>query len=80
MSCGLARRDRQWQRQLVHRVASVIAVFSFWTTVLASAGQQPQKPSISFQVPRSDLADAEAESRVRALCPGQINSPQCFRD
>jgi len=60
MSCGLARRDRRLQRQSVHRVASVIAVFAFWMTGLAGAGQQPQEPSISFQVPRSDLANAGA--------------------
>ena len=60
MSCVVARWDRHWQRQSLHRVASVIAVFSFWTTGLASAAQQPQKVSGSFQVPSSDLANAGA--------------------
>ena len=70
MSCGLARRDRRGQRQSVHRVALVIAVFSFWITGFATAGQQPQKVSSSFQVPRNDLANAEAlASQLAALSP-----------
>ena len=68
MSCGLARRHRQWQPQLVHRIALVVAVFSILTTGLAA--QQPQKPSTSFQVPRSDLANAEAlADQVAGLSP-----------
>ena len=69
-SCGLARRDLQWQRQSVHRVALVIAVFSLWTAAFATASQQPQKVSSSFQVPRGDLANAEAlANRFAALSP-----------
>ena len=71
MSCGLARRDRQWQLQSVHRVASVIAVFALWATGFASAGQQPQKFSTSFQVPRSDSAKAdELANQLAALSSG----------
>jgi hypothetical protein len=43
----------------------VVAVSCF-----ASAGQQPQKPSGSFEVPRSDVAKAEAlATQVAALSP-----------
>jgi hypothetical protein len=55
-----ASRDRRWQRQSVHRVALVIAVSSFWAAGLVSATQQSQESSSSFQVPHSDLANAEA--------------------
>jgi hypothetical protein len=54
----------------VHRVAKVIAIYALWTTGFASAGQQPQKFSASFQVPRSDLANAEAlATQLAALSP-----------
>ena len=65
----------------MHRVALVIAVFSFWTTGFASAGQQLQKSanwtnssrgevSSLFQVPRNDLANAEAlANQLAALSP-----------
>jgi hypothetical protein len=81
MSCGFAKWNRPCQRQLVHRVAVVIAVFSFWTISLATAGQQPQKStnwtdssrgevSSSFEVPRNDLANAEGlASQLAALSP-----------
>ena len=69
--CGFARRDQRWRRQSVHRVASVIAVFALWATGFASASQQSQTPSTSFQVPRSDLAKAEAlANQFTALSPG----------
>src|SRR5438094_6746322 len=60
ISCGVARRDRRWQRQSVHRVSLLIVVFALWTTGFASAGQQPQKSSTSCQVPGSDSAKAQA--------------------
>src|SRR5437762_5996591 len=70
MLCEFARWDRRWQRQSVHRVAEVIAVFVLWTTGFASADQQPQKFSASFQVPRSDLAKAEAlANQLATLSP-----------
>src|SRR5204863_9615133 len=70
MLCEFARWDRRWQRQSVHRVAGVIAVFVLWTTGFASADQQPQKFSASFQVPRSDLAKAEAlANQLATLSP-----------
>ena len=57
---GSTVRDRQWQRQLTHGVAGVIAAFVLWVSGFASAAQQPQKVSTSFRAPRSDLANAEA--------------------
>lgn len=57
--CGFARRDRRWQRQSLHRVAGVIAVFALWTASFGSAAQPPAKFSGSFEVPHSDLANAE---------------------
>ena len=70
MLCEFARWDRRGQRQSVHRVAGVIAVFVLWTTGFASADQQPQKFSASFQVPRSDLAKAEAlANQLATLSP-----------
>jgi hypothetical protein len=70
MSCGFARRDRRWRPQSVHRVPLVIAVFSFWTTGFASAAQQPQEVFSSFQVPRNDLANAQAlADQLAALSP-----------
>src|SRR5438874_7131569 len=68
--CEFARWDRRWQRQSVHRVAGVIAVFVLWTTGFASADQQLPKFSASFQVPRSDLAKAEAlANQLATLSP-----------
>src|SRR5437867_2643099 len=70
MSCGFTRRDRRWQRQSVHRVSLVIAVFALWATDFATASEQPQKFSGSFQVPRGDLAKAEAlGDQLAALSP-----------
>ena len=61
-----ARLDRRWQ----HSVALVVTVFALWTTGFANAGQQPQKFSASLQVPRSDLAKAEAlANQLTALSP-----------
>ena len=69
--CGSTVRDWQWQRQLAHRAAGVIAVFVLWVTGFANAAQQPQKVSASFQVPRSDLANADAlADQLAALSPG----------
>jgi len=54
----------------VNRVALLIAVFSFWATGFASAAQQPQEVSSSFQVPRNDLANAQAlANQLAALSP-----------
>jgi hypothetical protein len=76
-----ARRDRHEKRQSVHGVVGAVAVFALWTTGFASASQPPQKPanrtdsshgelSASFQLPRSDLARAEAlASQLAALSP-----------
>ena len=70
MSCAAARRNRLWRRQLVHRASLLIVVFALWTTGFASASQQPEKFSNSFQVPRSDLAKAEAfANQLAALSP-----------
>jgi hypothetical protein len=76
-----ARRDRQGKSQSVRGVVGAVAVFALWTTGFANAGQQPQKSanrtdssrgelSAPFQVPRSDLARAEAlASQIAALSP-----------
>ena len=81
MLCGFARGNRRWPRQSLHRIAGVIAIFALWATGFASASQPPQKSanrtdssrgefSGSFQVPRSDLAKAEAlANRLAALSP-----------
>src|SRR5437899_7584282 len=66
----VARRGRQGKSQSVHGVVGAVVVFALWTTGFANAGQQPQKFSASFQVPRSDLARAEAlASQLAALSP-----------
>ena len=63
-------RDRRWQHQLVYPVALVIFIFALWPTGFATASQPPQKFSGSFQVPRSDLAEAEAlADQLVALSP-----------
>ena len=68
--CGFAGRERRWQRQLTHRAGGVIAVFVLLGSSFVSAAQQPQRVSPSFQVPRSDLAKAEAlANQLEALSP-----------
>ena len=58
------------ERQSFHRVAPIIVIFAFWATGFATAGQQPQKFSGSFQLPRSDSAKAEAlANQLAALSP-----------
>ena len=69
-SCGFASRNQRWWRQSIHRVAGVIFMFALWATSFATASEQPQKFSGSFQVPRGDLAKAEAlASQLAALSP-----------
>jgi len=64
------RQERRWERQLIRRVAGIIATLAFWTIGVASGGQQPQKLSSSFEVPHSDLAKAEAlANQLAALSP-----------
>jgi hypothetical protein len=68
--CGFASRDRRWHRQSVHRAALVIFMFALRATSFATASEQPQKFSGSFQVPRSDLTKAEAlANQLAALSP-----------
>ena len=74
-----ARRDCQRKCSSIYGVVGAVAVFALWTTGFATAGQQPQKSanrtdlsrgefSASLQVPRSDLAKAEAlASQLAAL-------------
>ena len=81
MPCRFASRNQRWQRQSVHRVAGVIAIFGLWATSFATASEQPQKSanrtdssrgefSGSFQVPRSDLDKAETlADQLVALSP-----------
>ena len=68
--CRFASRNQRWWRQSIHRVAGVIFMFALWATSFATASEQPQKFSGSFQVPRGDLAKAEAlASQLAALSP-----------
>jgi hypothetical protein len=68
--CGFANRNRRWHRQSVHRMALVIFMFALRATSFATASEQPQKFSGSFQVPRSDLTKAEAlANQLVALSP-----------
>jgi hypothetical protein len=81
MSCEFTWRDRRWQHQSFQCVALVIFIFALCPTGFATASQPPQKSanrtdssrgefSGSFQVPRSDLAKAEAlANRLAALSP-----------
>ena len=68
--CGCVRPHRRCQRQSVHHAALVIFISALWATGFASAAQQPQTPSASIQVPRSDLAKAEELAKqLAALSP-----------
>ncbi len=65
-----ARRVYLLEHQLAHRVVGIIVLFGICTTGFASADQPPQKPSGSFEVPRSDVAKAEAlANQLAALSP-----------
>src|SRR5438132_3909352 len=65
-----ARRNSPRRRQSVYRVAGLIIIFALWTTGFATAGQQPQTLPGSFEVPRSDLTNAEAlANQLTALSP-----------
>jgi len=58
------------EHRLAHRVVGIIVLLGICTTGFASADQQPQKPSGSFEVPRSDVAKAEAlATKLAALSP-----------
>lgn len=71
--CGFARGSRRWPRQSLHRIAGVIAIFALCATGFASASQQPQKFSSSFQVPRNDLANAEALSNQLSVLSPRVD-------
>ena len=67
---GFARWNSRRHGQSVHRVNLLIAIFSFWATGFAIAAQEPQKSSTSFQVPHSDLANAETlANQLAGLSP-----------
>lgn len=57
--CGLTRWNSRRYGQTVRRKALLIALFALWATTFAGASEQSGKVSTSFQVPRSDLANAE---------------------
>lgn len=68
--CGFTTWSRRWQRQSVHRIAGIIAIFVLCATGFANARQRPQEFSSSFQVPRGDLDKAEAlADQFAALSP-----------
>jgi hypothetical protein len=65
-----ARLVHSPEHRLVHRVVGIILLFGICTTGFASAGQEPTKPLASFEVPRSDVAKAEAlATQLAALSP-----------
>src|SRR5205807_5435120 len=79
-----ARRDCQRKCSSIHGVVGAVAVFALWTTGFATAGQQPQKSanrtdlsrgefSASLQVPRSDLAKAEALASQLATLSSRVD-------
>ena len=58
------------KHRLARRVVGIIVLFGICATGFAGAGQQPQKASGSFEVPRSDVAKAEAlANKLAALSP-----------
>jgi hypothetical protein len=64
-----ARTMRPRQHQSLGHVAAVIAILAFLVDI-ASADQQRRTSSTSFEVPHSDLANAEAlANRLAALSP-----------
>ena len=68
--CGFTRRNQRSPCQSFHRVALVILILAYLATGFATASEQPQELSGSFQVPRSDLDKAEAlASQLAALSP-----------
>ena len=59
------------ERWLVHLFVGTIVLFVLSTNSFASADHEPPKPSASFEVPRSDIAKAEAlTNQLAALSPG----------
>ena len=64
------RRDYSREGRLVRSVVGMIVIFALLATGFASAGEQSRKPTGSFEVPRSDLAKAEAlANQVSRLSP-----------
>jgi hypothetical protein len=64
------RRRRQSKHRAVHHVLGTIAILTLGMTGVARADQQPQKISVPFQVPQSDLAKAKAlADQIAALSP-----------
>jgi hypothetical protein len=65
-----ARSRRSRQRQSVYVPPVIIVVLALGTVGLASTAQEPPKLSGSFEVPRSDIAKAEAlTNQLAALSP-----------
>src|ERR1041385_5811097 len=73
MRYGLVRRERQWRRQSAYRVGLVIFVFALWGTGSAGAEQQPQTPSTSVEVSRSDLGNADALANQLAALSSRVD-------
>ena len=66
----LARWNSRRHGQSVHCVTLLIAIFALWATSFAAAAQEPQRSSTSFQVPHSDLTNAETlANQFAALSP-----------
>jgi hypothetical protein len=65
-----ARPDRHGKSQSVYGVVGAVAVFALCASDFATAAQQPQKFSGSFQVPRGDVVKAdELANQLAALSP-----------
>ena len=53
-------RDNSRERRVLHPVVGMIVIFAVWGTGFVSAGEQSRKLTGSFEVPRGDVARAEA--------------------
>jgi hypothetical protein len=68
-----ARLVYSLEHRLAHHVVGIIVLFGICTISFASADQQPQKPSGSFEVPRSDVAKAEALANQLAALSARVD-------
>jgi hypothetical protein len=67
------------ERWLIHVVVGTLGLFVLCTNGLASAGQEPPKPSASFEVPRSDIARAGALANKLAALSPRVDTTEAAR-
>jgi hypothetical protein len=67
------------ERWLVHLVVGTIVLFALRTNSLASAGQEPPRPSASFEVPRRDVARAGALANKLAALSTRVDTTEATR-